>query len=56
MAIFVKINTYGVIFTIIIITFVISTGIYALNVSQYEIVGFEDNIGQVIVPDLTTDT
>ena len=38
MAIFVKLNTIGVIFTIIIVIFIVSNGIYALSTSKYEYV------------------
>ena len=51
--IFVKINMYGVIFTIIIIIFIISTGIYALCVSEYDYQNFTD---EEFKPNLTTDS
>ena len=55
MSIFIKINTLGVIFTIIIIISIIGIGIYALSVSNYEYVSFKDNIIKDVNPP-NTDT
>lgn len=43
MGIFIKINTFGVIFTIIITVSIISIGIYALFTTDYEYVGYINN-------------
>ena len=43
MSIFVKFNSFGVVFTVIIITFVLSTGIYALTKGKYEFPTYLEN-------------
>ena len=43
LTIFIKINTFGVIFTMIIITFIISVGLFGIYHGGYEHVTFVDN-------------
>ena len=50
MAIFIKIATYGVIFTIFIIIFVISVGAYGLGQGGYTVRFYRDNINDSTKP------
>jgi len=50
MSIFIKINTFGVIFTMIIITFIITVGITGLRNCDYEYTMYKDNNGPDYVP------
>lgn len=50
MSIFIKINTFGVIFTMIIITFIITVGITGLRNCDYEYTLYKDNNGADYVP------
>lgn len=45
MSIFIKINTFGVIFTMIIICYIIVVGIQGLNGTTFEYVFYKDNQG-----------
>jgi hypothetical protein len=45
MSIFIKINTFGVIFTMIIICYIITVGIQGLSSTKYEYVMYKDNTG-----------
>jgi len=46
MSIFIKINTFGVIFTMIIILFIIYVGITGLRTSEFVYVMYKDNTGE----------
>ena len=43
LSIFIRINTYGVVFTVIIILFIIAIGVKGLLAGGYSYVGFLDN-------------
>jgi hypothetical protein len=46
MSIFIKINTFGVIFTMIIIVYIITVGIMGISLTNYEFVWYKDNTGK----------